>query len=35
MTWDGKTDLLGLGVAVALVIAALNIYLWIAKVSKK
>jgi hypothetical protein len=29
--WDGESELLGLGVAVALVIAALNVYLWIAK----
>jgi uncharacterized membrane protein YqhA len=35
MSWDGKTDLLGLGVAVALVIAALNVYLWVAKGGKR
>lgn len=35
MSWDGKTDLLGLGVTVALVIAALNVYLWVAKGGKK
>jgi len=35
MSWDGKTDLLGLGVAVALVIAALNVFLWIAKGGRK
>lgn len=35
VSWDGQSDLLGLGVAVALVIAALNIYLWIAKSGKK
>jgi uncharacterized membrane protein YqhA len=27
MTWDGETQLLGVGVAVALVIGALNLYL--------
>jgi uncharacterized membrane protein YqhA len=31
VSWDGQSDLLGLGAAVALVIAALNIYLWITK----
>jgi hypothetical protein len=31
VSWDGESELLGLGVAVALVIAALNVYLWIAK----
>ncbi len=35
MSWDGKSDLLGAGVAVALVIAALNVFLWIAKSGKK
>lgn len=35
VSWNGESDLLGLGVAVALVIAALNVYLWIAKSSKK
>lgn len=35
VSWDGQTDLLGLGVAVALVIAALNVYLWIVKQAKK
>lgn len=35
VSWNGEANLLGLGVAVALVIAALNIYLWIAKGSKK
>ncbi len=35
MSWDGKSDLLGVGVAVALVIAALNVFVWIAKSSKK
>ena len=35
VSWDGQSELLGLGVAVALVIAALNIYLWITKVGKK
>ena len=34
VSWDGQSELLGLGVAVALVIAALNIYLWIAKRGK-
>jgi len=31
VSWDGESQLLGLGVAVALVIAALNVYLWITK----
>lgn len=31
VSWNGESDLVGLGIAVALVIAALNIYLWIAK----
>ena len=31
VSWNGQTDVLGLGVAVALVIAALNVYLWIVK----
>lgn len=31
VSWDGQTDVLGLGAAVALVVAALNIYLWIVK----
>jgi len=35
MSWDGETQLLGIGVAVALVIAALNLYLWIVKGGKK
>lgn len=35
VSWDGQTDVLGLGVAVALVIAALNVYLWIVKRGKK
>jgi uncharacterized membrane protein YqhA len=35
VSWDGQADLVGLGIAVALVIAALNIYLWIAKAGKK
>jgi len=35
VSWDGQTDVLGLGVAVALVIAALNVYLWIVKGTKK
>jgi uncharacterized membrane protein YqhA len=35
VSWNGQTDVLGLGVAVALVIAALNIYLWIVKRGKK
>jgi uncharacterized membrane protein YqhA len=35
VSWDGHTDMLGLGVAVALVIAALNVYLWIVKRAKK
>lgn len=35
VSWDGQTDVLGLGVAVALVIAALNVYLWIVKRAKK
>lgn len=35
IAWDGTTQLLGIGVAVALVIAALNLYLWIVKAGKK
>jgi len=35
MSWDGERQLLGFGVAVALVIAALNIFLWIVKGPKK
>ena len=35
MAWDGQRDLLGPGVAVALVIAALNVYLWIARSHKR
>lgn len=35
ISWDGETPLLGTGVAVALVIAALNLYLWVAKGGKK
>jgi uncharacterized membrane protein YqhA len=35
VSWDGESQLLGFGAAVALVIAALNIYLWIAKGGKK
>jgi uncharacterized membrane protein YqhA len=35
MSWNGETDLLGIGVAAALVIAALNLYLWIVKGGKK
>jgi uncharacterized membrane protein YqhA len=35
ISWDGRADLLGLGVGVALVIAALNVYLWIAKRGKQ
>ena len=35
VSWDGESQLLGFGGAVALVIAALNIYLWITKVGKK
>jgi uncharacterized membrane protein YqhA len=35
MTWDGKTSLFEIGVPVALVIAALNIYLWVAKSGNK
>jgi uncharacterized membrane protein YqhA len=35
VSWNGETDLLGFGVVVALVIAALNFYLWIAKSHKK
>jgi uncharacterized membrane protein YqhA len=35
LSWDGKTDLFGIGVVVALVIAALNFYLWIVKIGKK
>ncbi len=35
VSWNGQTDVLGLGVAVALVIAALNVYLWIVRRGKK
>ena len=35
VSWNGQTDVLGFGVAVALVIAALNVYLWIVKRAKK
>ena len=35
ISWDGETQLLGIGVAAALVIAALNFYLWIVKGGKK
>jgi len=35
ISWDGETQLLGIGVAAALVIAALNLYLWIVKGGKK
>ncbi len=35
MSWDGDTSLFDIGVPVALVIAALNIYLWVAKAGKK
>lgn len=31
MSWNGETSLFDIGVPVALVIAALNIYLWVAK----
>lgn len=31
MSWDGASNLLGFGLAVATVIAALNLYLWITK----
>jgi len=31
ISWNGETQLLGIGVAAALVIAALNFYLWIVK----
>jgi uncharacterized membrane protein YqhA len=35
VSWNGQTDLLHFGVAVALVIAALNVYLWIVRGAKK
>jgi uncharacterized membrane protein YqhA len=35
MSWNGSTPLLDLGLSVALVIAALNFYLWIVKAGKK
>ena len=35
MSWNGETALFDIGVPVALVIAALNIYLWVAKTGKK
>lgn len=35
MTWNGETSLLEIGLPVALVIAALNFYLWVAKSGKK
>lgn len=31
MSWDGHSNLLGIGMGVAAVIAALNLFLWIAK----
>ncbi len=35
VSWNGEADLLGAGAAVALVIAALNVYLWIVRSTKK
>ena len=35
VSWNGETDIFGFGVVVALVIAALNFYLWIVKRGKK
>jgi len=35
MSWNGETHLLDIGVPVALVIAALNIYVWITKAGKQ
>ena len=35
VSWNGEAELFGLGVVVALVIAALNFYLWIVKGSKR
>lgn len=35
MSWNGSTPLLDLGLSVALVIASLNFYLWIAKAARK
>ena len=35
MSWNDETHLLDIGVSVALVIAALNIYVWITKAGKK
>ena len=35
VSWNGQTDVLGLGVAVALVIAALNVYLWVVRRANK
>lgn len=35
MSWNGESDLMGIGAAVALVIVALNFYLWIVKGGKK
>ena len=35
ISWNGETELFGFGVVVALVIAALNFYLWIARGTKK
>lgn len=35
MSWDGQTQLLGVGIAVALVIAVLNAYLWLVKRPKQ
>ena len=34
MSWNGVTPLIGVGVAIALVITALNFYLWIVKGTK-
>lgn len=35
ISWDGETQLLGIGVAAAFVIAALNLYQWIVKGGKE
>ena len=35
VSWNGEAELFGFGVVVALVIAALNLYLWIVKSAKK
>jgi hypothetical protein len=35
VSWDGEREILGFGIAVALVIAALNFFLFLAKRGRK